>query len=166
MFLHCFLACRAAGLHPPFYICKQWTACNGFLEVSTWDNPRDGGAWWAAVYGVAQSQTRLKWLSSSSSSNSGRCGHCWGFKGSKKKKRIFFIFWGVSVCRNRLRCSIRGRICWVYLQPNPVSRPSCGCEHDLTAPKDTAAGWICSSPNAQHLIMWLYLDVLFFYRGN
>ena len=30
-------------------------------------NPRDGGAWWAAVYGVAQSQTRLKQLSSSSS---------------------------------------------------------------------------------------------------
>ena len=32
-------------------------------------NPRDGGAWWAAVYGVAQSQTRLKRLSSSSSMN-------------------------------------------------------------------------------------------------
>ena len=32
------------------------------------ENPRDGGAWWAAVYGVAQSRTRLKWLSSSSSS--------------------------------------------------------------------------------------------------
>ena len=29
--------------------------------------PRDGGAWWAAVYGVAQSRTWLKWLSSSSS---------------------------------------------------------------------------------------------------
>ena len=29
-------------------------------------NPRDGGAWWAAVYGVAQSQTRLKRLSSRS----------------------------------------------------------------------------------------------------
>ena len=29
------------------------------------ENPRDGGAWWAAVYGVAQSWTRLKWLSSS-----------------------------------------------------------------------------------------------------
>ena len=28
----------------------------------------DRGAWWAAVYGVAQSWTRLKWLSSSSSS--------------------------------------------------------------------------------------------------
>ena len=32
------------------------------------ENPMDGGAWWAAVYGVAQSQTRLKRLSSSSSS--------------------------------------------------------------------------------------------------
>ena len=32
----------------------------------------DGGAWWAAVYGVAQSWTRLKRLSSSSSSSSGR----------------------------------------------------------------------------------------------
>ena len=31
------------------------------------ENPRDGGAWWAAVYGVSQSQTRLKRLSSSSS---------------------------------------------------------------------------------------------------
>ena len=31
------------------------------------ENPRDGGAWWAAVYGVAQSQTWLKWLSSSRS---------------------------------------------------------------------------------------------------
>ena len=30
------------------------------------ENPRDGGAWWAAVYGVAQSQTRLKRLSNSS----------------------------------------------------------------------------------------------------
>ena len=36
--------------------------------VSCLENPRDGGAWWAAVYGVAQSRTRLKWLSSSSSS--------------------------------------------------------------------------------------------------
>ena len=31
---------------------------------------QDGGAWWAAVYGVAQSRTRLKWLSSSSSRSS------------------------------------------------------------------------------------------------
>ena len=37
------------------------------LECSCLENPRDGGAWWAAVYGVAQSRTRLKRLSSSSS---------------------------------------------------------------------------------------------------
>ena len=30
------------------------------------ENPRDGGAWWPAIYGVTQSRTRLKWLSSSS----------------------------------------------------------------------------------------------------
>ena len=37
------------------------------LFYSCLENPRDGGAWWAAVYGVAQSRTRLKRLSSSSS---------------------------------------------------------------------------------------------------
>ena len=40
------------------------------LQCSCLENPRDGGAWWAAVYGVTQSRTRLKWLSSSSSSSS------------------------------------------------------------------------------------------------
>ena len=38
------------------------------LQCSCLENPRDGGAWWAAVYGVSQSRTRLKWLSSSNSS--------------------------------------------------------------------------------------------------
>ena len=37
------------------------------LRCSCLENPRDGEAWWAAVYGVAQSRTRLKRLSSSSS---------------------------------------------------------------------------------------------------
>ena len=36
------------------------------LQCSCLENPRDGRAWWAAVYGVAQSQTWLKRLSSSS----------------------------------------------------------------------------------------------------
>ena len=38
------------------------------LQCSCLENPRDGGVWWAAVYGVAQSRTRLKQLNSSSSS--------------------------------------------------------------------------------------------------
>ena len=44
------------------------------LQCSCLENPRDGGAWWAAVYGVAQSWTRLKRLSSSSNSSRRRGG--------------------------------------------------------------------------------------------
>ena len=43
---------------------RKWQPTSG----SCLENLRDGGAWWAAVYGVAQSWTQLKWLSSSSSS--------------------------------------------------------------------------------------------------
>ena len=40
------------------------------LQCSCLENPTDGGAWWAAVHGVAQSWTRLRWFSSGSSSTS------------------------------------------------------------------------------------------------
>ena len=40
------------------------------LQCPCLENPRDGGAWWAAIYGVAQSRTRLKGLSSSSMTSS------------------------------------------------------------------------------------------------
>ena len=39
------------------------------LQCSCLENPKDRGAWWTAAYGVAQSRTRLKRLSSSSSNN-------------------------------------------------------------------------------------------------
>jgi len=42
------------------------------LQCSCLENPRDRGAWWAAISGVAQSRTRLKRFSSSSSSSSSR----------------------------------------------------------------------------------------------
>ena len=57
------------------------------LQCSCLENPRDRGAWWAAIYGVSQSRTRLKQLSSSSSSPfkspppqcvPGRAHHGWG----------------------------------------------------------------------------------------
>ena len=53
------------------------------LHYSCLENPRDGGAWWAAVYGVAQSRTRLMWYSSSSST----------VKSSTYKQRIISKFW-------------------------------------------------------------------------
>ena len=45
----------------------HWRRKGNPLQCSCLENPRDGRAWWAAIYGVAQSQTRLKQLSSSSS---------------------------------------------------------------------------------------------------
>ena len=51
------------------------------LQCSCLENPRDGGAWWAAVYGVAQSRTRLKQLSSSSS----RKRWTWVWTSSKRR---------------------------------------------------------------------------------
>ena len=47
---------------------RKWQPTPVFLL----ENPRDGGAWWAAVYGVAQSRTQLKRLSSSSSGSSSK----------------------------------------------------------------------------------------------
>ena len=44
----------------------HWEGNGNPLQCSCLENPRDGGAWWAAVYGVAQSRTWLKRLSSSS----------------------------------------------------------------------------------------------------
>ena len=47
--------------------CCEWKCSVNVFWLSTAPlHPRDGGAWWAAVYGVAQSRTRLKQLSSSS----------------------------------------------------------------------------------------------------
>ena len=44
------------------------------LQCFCLENLRDGGAWWAAIYGVTQSRTRLKWLSSSSSRHASAMG--------------------------------------------------------------------------------------------
>ena len=60
------------------------------LQYSCLENPRDGGAWWAVLYGVAQSRTQLKRLSSSSSRP-----YCLGiFEGFSKNN----VFW--TICEN------------------------------------------------------------------
>ena len=60
------------------------------------ENPRDAGAWWAAVYGVAQSQTGLKWLSSSSRSKTNSETCLFLLHVSQPPTRILFLqdhFW-------------------------------------------------------------------------
>ena len=60
------------------------------LQCSCLENPRDGRAWWAAVYGVAQSRTWLKQLSSSSS-------RCWWNTHLHLQKLATWTF----ICRGR-----------------------------------------------------------------
>ena len=60
--------------HFPFSLSCIGEGNGNPLQCSCLESPRDGGAWWAAVYGVPQGRTRLKRLSSSSSSQEGpRC---------------------------------------------------------------------------------------------
>ena len=54
-------------LHFHFSLSRIGEGNGNPLHCSCLENPRDGRAWWAAVYGVAQSWTQLKRLSSSSS---------------------------------------------------------------------------------------------------
>ena len=63
------------------------------LQCSCLENPWDGGAWWAAIYGVAQSRTRLKRLSSSSSS-------------SRERKQVRYWGWGSFISTSQTRISV------------------------------------------------------------
>ena len=61
------------------------------LQCSCLENPRDGGAWWAAVYEVAQSRTRLKRLSSSSSNDDPISETA---KETQMYRTVFWALWG------------------------------------------------------------------------
>ena len=56
---------KNAHHHVSFWVIHFSLSCIGEgngnpLQCSCLENPRDGGAWWAVVYGVAQSRTQLK----------------------------------------------------------------------------------------------------------
>ena len=72
-----------------FHFSLSWIGeGNGnLLQCSCLENPRDGGSWWAAIYGVAQSQTRLKQLRSSNSSGKESACQC------RRHKRCGFSPW-------------------------------------------------------------------------
>ena len=60
-------------LHFPFSLSCIGEGNSNPLQCSCLENPRDRGAWWAAVYGVAQGRERLKQLSSNSSRHHINC---------------------------------------------------------------------------------------------
>ena len=89
------------------------------LQCSCLENPRDGGAWWAAVYEVAQSRTWLKRLSSSSSIvlseqllNLGlkRWLRIWGshYRGSKWKMDTICLCWTIFI-ETKAQCILEVR---------------------------------------------------------
>ena len=91
------------------------------LQCSCLENPRDGGAWWFAVYGVTRSQTRLKWLNSSSSCKE-------GFAGSSSVKNLLANARDTGSIIGSGRCSGEGN-------GNPLQ---CSC---LENPRDSGAWW-------------------------
>ena len=78
------------------------------LQCSCLENPRDGRAWWAAVYGVTQSRTQLKQLSSSSSSN-------FFLSAFVELLREVTIFW---ICEDIYACLLSHFSCvWLFVTP-------------------------------------------------
>ena len=102
---------------------RAWQPTPVFLHGES----RDGGAWWAAVYGVAQSRTRLKRLSSSSSSSSSKwlSKHAltqiveeWGVGGAAASEAV----WVLTSKRFHLSST---RECWSSQKKKNSSRQIC-----------------------------------------
>ena len=82
------------GLHFHFSLSRIGEGNGNPLQCSCLENPRDGGAWWAAVHGVTQSQTRLKRLSSSIQGHTIREGRLvTRFSKSTQPLSMSFIYW-------------------------------------------------------------------------
>ena len=75
------------------------------LQCSCLENPRDSGAWGAAIYGVAQSRTRLKRLSSSSSSIISKYVTC-TCQCLPSKPLESIAVWALTVTQHPAQCSI------------------------------------------------------------
>ena len=91
------------------------------LQCSCLENPRDKGAWWASIYGVTQSRTQLKWLSSSSSV---------GYK-------IFFFFnlficTGPSCSMWTVSCRMWALVPRLGIKPGPLALGAQSCSHGTT----------------------------------
>ena len=83
------------------------------LQCSCLGNPRDGGAWWASIYGVAQSRTRLIRLSSSSSIPSMTAGILFDYSILSCSLHAWHNIWYSRIQWLILICRLNG-FQWVY----------------------------------------------------
>ena len=81
------------------------------LQYSCLENPMDAGAWWAAVYGVAQSWTRLKWCSISKAPCSLQGEVLEGLRILRIIQFLAFSDWLLSGCNKVFFCFLLGFFC-------------------------------------------------------
>ena len=101
------------------------------IQCSCLENPRDGGAWWATIYGVAQSQTWLKRLSCSSSISMmpmyrviscvvGRECLLWSVCSLDKTRLVFALLY--FELQDQIACFSRYLLTSYFCIPNPVMK--------------------------------------------
>ena len=118
------------------FTCMHWRR-KWQLQCSCLENPRERGAWWVAVYGVSQSRTWLKWLSSSSSRlviaflpRSKRLLISWLQSPSavilepKKIKSVTVSIVSPSICHEVMRPDAMILVFWMLTSFRPVFSPS------------------------------------------
>ena len=99
-------------LHFQLFTFMHWRRKWQPTPVGCLENLRDGGAWWAAVYGVAQSRTQLTRLSSSSSSSFRNYSCCYseGFyfyknRNQKCRKELQHSDYYMELCSGERNCA-------------------------------------------------------------
>jgi len=131
------------------------------LQYSCLENPVDRGAWWAAVYGVTQSRTWLKRLSSSSRQHIKKQRHYFAYKGLSRQSYVFssspirmweldhkeswelkyWCFWTVVLektlespldCKEIKPVNPKGNQSWIF-----IGRTDAGAEAPILWPPDT-----------------------------
>ena len=133
------------------------------LHCSCLENPRDGGAWWADVYGITQSWTRLKRLSSSSSSRTRysswtlavneTCLSSWSLqshefeKTENKQGKLIFIgrYMTISIFSS-VQLLSHVRLC----DPMNCSTPGLPVHHQLPEFTQTHAHWVGDAIQPSH----------------
>ena len=129
---HCLLSCIGEGNGNP-------------LQYSYLENLRDRGAWWAAVYGVAQSRTRLKQLSSSSMYG---C-ESWTIKKAEGWRIDVFELWCWRTLESPLDCKDiqpvhpKGNQFWLF-----IGRSDAEAETAILWPPDVKSQFTGKNPDA------------------
>ena len=133
------------------------------LQYSCLENPRDGGAWWAAIYGVAQSRTRLKQVSSSSSSSRKYLLNNWKYHSFHKTVSLFSsaYFGDTSILPVRVETESHGS--WLSLGHMGITYPTRLCPlltHSLFLKDFSIPLSVCVREHKCHFI-YFFLFFLF-----